>query len=54
MNKVKMFLIVMYFIYYVFCKLDMKNKFVDYIELYLLIFICMVNLNFIFIIGELL
>lgn len=48
MNKVKMFLIEMYFIYYVFCKLDMKNKFVDYIGLCLLIFICMVNLNFIF------
>lgn len=54
MNKVKMFLSEMYFIYYVFCKLDMKNKFVDYIGLCLLIFICMVNLNFIFIIGELL
>lgn len=34
-----------YFIYYVFCKLDMKNKFVDYIGLRSSIFICMVNLN---------
>lgn len=49
-----MFLTATYFIYYVFCKLDMKNKFVDYIELHSSIFICMVNLNSILIIGELL
>lgn len=53
-NKVKMFLIETYFIYYVFCKLDLKNKFVDYIGLRSSIFICMVNLNSILIIGELL
>lgn len=28
-----MFLSETYFIYYVFCKLDMKNKFVEYIGL---------------------
>lgn len=49
-----MFLSETYFIYYVFCKLDMKNKFVEYIGLRLSIFICMVNLNSIHIIGELL
>lgn len=49
-----MFLSETYFIYYVFCKLDLKNKFVDYIGLRSSIFICMVNLNSILIIGELL
>lgn len=49
-----MFLSETNFIYYVFCKLDMKNKFVDYIGLRSSIFICMVNLNSILIIGELL
>lgn len=49
-----MFLSETNFIYYVFCKLDMKNKFVVYIGLRSSIFICMVNLNSILIIGELL